>query len=46
MLRVNRAGDVDLARHDRRVSRNQKHIVEGEGGGEVGDEVDRAQLKD
>ena len=40
------ARDVDLARNDGGMSRHQKHIVECEGGGEVGDDVDRAQLKD
>ena len=38
--------DVDLARHHKRVPRDQKHIVEGQRSGEVGDEVDGAELKD
>src|SRR5215203_3380234 len=40
------AGDVNLARHDRGVSRHEKHIVEGECGREIGDDVHGAQLQD
>ena len=40
------AGDVNLTWNHCRVPGHQKHIVECERGGEVGDQVDRAQLED